>query len=710
MTQIATQTKEPSTEKKKLFSYRPDIEGLRGIAAIAIIIFHVNKTLLPSGFIGVDIFFVISGYVVTASILRHQSAGIIDYLTGFYQRRVLRLIPTLLACILATTLLSALFVRPDTLTDALSVGKWALLGWSNNYLIDASNDYFGLGTELNPFVHTWALGVEQQFYFVFPILLALIYGLRRPAQNRRLALRVLLALVACSGALSLLFTQTDLIRAYYSTLSRFWEIAAGALLCSAVVVWPNFFSRLYLSSRPWLLQLGAIGLLAIAFALTPAAPGFPMPWAILTVAGTLLFISAGFNPSSRLNRAVSHPFLTYVGGISYSLYLWHWPVFVLFRWTIGINSTFKALAALAVTVAIALVSYYLLEQPARKLKGMDYRKVFVIALVGIFVVGTSNVAIAKPLQGSLYLYREYNSSDWEADANQILIEGTQISRKNCKTDPKEKNPAIAQQQFIACTLPGTPASKPHIFMVGDSHAEGLIPMFEEVAEGTGIGITTVFARGCLFSQHVLAAGEDNQCNNYAKNLLNLIEEKSKPDDIVLVISRYTAYLIDSSPIPLREQERYDKQGYDQYYRDGKPISKAAARRYVAQEYAETATRLKAKGVKFIVQAPLPEYFARADQCLPVWFSASSGLKPECFTTRASNLEQRRPVIDMLQAAQRSEAEVYVWDAFDRLCPSNECLHFSNNKPLVYDDNHLSVYGSRSLANDFIGFLQRNQLI
>ena len=151
---------------------------------------------MPSGFRGVDVFFVISGYVVTASILRHKSENISDYFTAFYKRRILRLMPALLACVLVTTVVGGLFIRPDSFSLALEVGARSLIGWSNNYLIASSSDYFGLGTELNPFTHTWSLGVEEQFYFIFPIILAAVYGLRRrPVQNKKVAVVVLTVLV-----------------------------------------------------------------------------------------------------------------------------------------------------------------------------------------------------------------------------------------------------------------------------------------------------------------------------------------------------------------------------------------------------------------------------------------------------------------------------------------------------------------------------------
>jgi peptidoglycan/LPS O-acetylase OafA/YrhL len=699
----------PILEKSDLYQYRSDIDGLRGLAVIAVIVFHINAALLPGGFTGVDIFFVISGYVVTASILRRQSKDIGDYFATFYKRRLLRLLPALLACIFLTTVIAGLFVKPDSLSPALSVGGRALIGWSNNYLIASSSDYFGLSAELNPFTHTWSLGVEEQFYFIFPMILASLYGLRRPVQNKYWAVVVLTALVVGSAGLCSAFARTDIIRAYYYMPSRFWEMASGALLFSLLVAFPKAVKRLQQQRwLCWVSQLLAVILIVGSFIFVSSEKNFPMPGAIFPTAGAFLLIASGINENSYLRALLSARPWTYLGEISYSLYLWHWPVAVIFRWTIGLNSVSKSLAAIMLTAALSLASYYWIERPVRKMTSLSCRRVFVMAIGGILMTGMCTVAVAKPLQGSLYLYREFNSQDWLATPQQIIIRNSQISGNNCKISEQDTSASAIQNQFETCTVSAVDQNKPHIFVFGDSHARALSPMFDEVHKKLGLGVTMVFSPGCLVSAHISSVSNDDTCPKQATSVFELIKDKMHPGDIVLGVSRYSGYLSDKPPISWLERSSYEGEGL--LYIDGKAVSKTAARQYYSDELAAMAKVLASKGVSFVIPAPIPEHYFSADQCLPTWFSVGSGLKPECFTARSLNLNYRETTIDSLQKAQKISENIYIWDVFDKLCPGDNCAHFKKGKPLFYDDDHISVYGSRSLAPNFVDFLKSHNLI
>jgi peptidoglycan/LPS O-acetylase OafA/YrhL len=261
------------------FRYRPEIDALRGVAVLAVLVFHLNPHWLAGGFVGVDIFFVISGYVVTGSLLNHAHEPLPRRLAGFYLRRVRRLLPNLFACIGVTALATALLVPPRETRGLFTTAVKSLFGWSNNHLVGASKDYFGLDAALNPFVHTWSLGVEEQFYLVFPLLLVLCgFGGRR-------TLPLLLAGIVLSLGLSLWWTVEAPISAFFLMPSRFWELASGAALLRAqrrrfAEGWP---------SGPRVQLLGG-ALLVVALLFTPERQAFPAPAALPAVLGTLLLL------------------------------------------------------------------------------------------------------------------------------------------------------------------------------------------------------------------------------------------------------------------------------------------------------------------------------------------------------------------------------------------------------------------------------------
>ncbi|MEL6605284.1 MAG: acyltransferase family protein [Cyanobacteria bacterium J06614_10] len=708
--------------------YRFDIDGLRGVAVVAVILFHINTEWLPGGFTGVDIFLIISGYVVTASILRHKSANFVAYITEFYKRRVLRLMPVLLVCVLVTVLLTALFVNPGVTGPIFTVAERSLFGWSNNYLIASSSDYFGIGAELNPLTHTWTMGVEEQFYFIFPTLLFCLYGLRRPVKAKQMNLWIMLGLVTVSIVLCLFYSANMPIHAYYFMPSRFWELAAGSLLYLCLTTFPTLLpvepapvgqAVVYPSpsarSLRWklrLFQIAAACLILGGFVLISAGPGFPIPGAIPTTIGTLLFIYTGLNQKSVLNRSVTHPFLIYLGKISYSLYLWHWPVFTLFRWTIGLESIFRICLALLLTIVLSLLSYYYLEQPVRKLKRLRRRQVFAGALAAVFVVGSTCVVLSGPAKGNMYLAQPYAESSWWVSAEEALVEGTAVTEENCWNWLDKENHTVSAVQLDLCTLPPATQDSPHLFLLGDSHGFSFIPMLAEVRAQTGMGMTTVANAGCPISLNVLRrraeGGMYTKCNDYVVSMLALLRERARPGDVVMIAARYRAYLTDVSPISLEDTVSYSEGAYD-LFQDGELLSKVDAQQQIAADLASIADSFASEGVSVVLSAPLPEHRMRAEQCLPVWFSAGSGLKPECFVSRTENLAHRQPMVSMLQEVANETAQTVLWDPFDELCPDAQCSHFREETPIYRDDDHLSLHGSKSLAPNFIQLLNQSVL-
>ena len=344
-------------------SYRADIDGLRAIAVLSVVIFHANPRLVPGGFIGVDIFFVISGYLISSLILSGLKDGSFSYL-DFYARRIRRLFPALIAVLLATLALGWFTLLP---TEFASLGRHTLAAaaFAANILNYAEDGYFDAPAISKPLLHIWSLGVEEQFYFVFPALLILVW------RKRRAELFLILIGIA-SFALNVATVRDHLSFAFYLPLTRFWEFLAGALLSSVPVAYSKYDQRMTLGPLvmvPWRDGMAAAGLLMIfaGFAVI-STDYFPGWWALLPVFGTVLLIGAG--PLAWINRKIlADRKLVFIGLISYPLYLWHWPLIVMGRTIMDAydNKYERSTAIVAVTLAFVLawLTFQFIERPVR---------------------------------------------------------------------------------------------------------------------------------------------------------------------------------------------------------------------------------------------------------------------------------------------------------------------------------------------------------
>jgi peptidoglycan/LPS O-acetylase OafA/YrhL len=355
-------------------SYRPDIQGLRAIAITLVVLAHAGVSAFPGGFVGVDVFFVLSGYLITGLLVReHASTGRIR-LAAFIARRLKRLLPALLVMLvlvilIATALLSHYEVREQS-ASMVYAATWT----SNLFFALSTLDYFSELQTRDLFLHTWSLGVEEQFYVIWPLLLlvtlaVLTRTLGRDGHHRQLIM-VLGLLFAGSLVLSLYWAATLPLWSFYLMPSRIWQFALGAV----VFAWFHGRSRVSGdisapdSSRLWSKASGVIGLFLIigsALLLHPnlTYPGF---WALIPSAGAALVIAAGHQSESRSNGTgslLAHPALVWVGDRSYSWYLWHWPVLMLgFAWGMQ-NRLVESTGLVALSLSLAILSYRWVEQP-----------------------------------------------------------------------------------------------------------------------------------------------------------------------------------------------------------------------------------------------------------------------------------------------------------------------------------------------------------
>jgi len=325
-------------------AYRPDVDGLRAVAVLAVLAYHAFPSVLPGGFAGVDVFFVISGYLITGIIVDDLERGRFTY-RNFYWRRIRRIFPALILVLAACLALGWLVLLPD---EYAQLGKHvaAGAGFVSNIALWREAGYFDSAAELKPLLHLWSLGVEEQYYLVWPLLLLLF---------RRHMGWMIVVLGAASFALNIWMVHTHPTAAFYLPFTRFWELLAGSYLAFAV--------RKEGSSRH--LSILGMGLIVLGFILLEPQKAFPGWWALLPVLGAALLIRAG--PQAWVNRRVlGHPAMVFVGLISYPLYLWHWPLLTYARIVHGGEPPVAfRLALLAASVLLAWLTYRLVEKPIR---------------------------------------------------------------------------------------------------------------------------------------------------------------------------------------------------------------------------------------------------------------------------------------------------------------------------------------------------------
>ncbi len=334
------------------FVYRPEVDGLRAIAISGVFLFHLNHQWLPGGFVGVDVFFVISGYLITSILCQDCEAGRFS-LAKFYQRRIARLFPAFFTVAFVTLAVSWLVYTPQDFASAGANLVAASLSLANVKYMFQGN-YFEISPDAQPFLHYWSLSVEEQFYLFFPIALFIILR-----YARQYTITILALFGTCSLAGSVLLTPINPVWAFYLLPTRAWQLTAGCL----VAVIPFVTERE--SRAPAGLSAVGLCLIAMSFVLIKEGPRFPGMIAILPVIGAVAVILPSRDGLAK--RLLSSSSMVGLGKVSYSLYLWHWPVFSLVDYQFySLSEPVRLALKVGISITLTLVSFYIIEKPARR--------------------------------------------------------------------------------------------------------------------------------------------------------------------------------------------------------------------------------------------------------------------------------------------------------------------------------------------------------
>lgn len=513
-----------SVEARTESNRRRDVQGLRAVAVLAVVVYHAGIPL-PGGFTGVDVFFVISGYVITLMLLREWGRSGRISLGSFYLRRVKRLVPALAVMVSATLLVSLFFLPPLGEDNRVLYTAAAALLFVANVAIDIlSGDYFAARSQTNPLLHTWTLAVEEQFYLGFPLLLVLgLVVLGRRIGARRGALTLIATATAVSFSLAVLASSTELpigesLLGFYSPLSRAWEFGVGSLLAFAEPA----LRRIPRAVGSGLAALGAAALVA-SFTLISSVTPFPGLWTLLPVLGTAALLIAGVShPEGVITRSVSGRFLGWVGDLSYSLYLWHWPVIVIVTLTWPDSDTVAALAGLA-SIVPAAASYYLIERRFRHVETPTRRSVvlFLLRILWLPVL----TWIAAWWVASRVVAPFVRDEIGQPTLDNIAIETECITEEGF-------NREWAQSCVWGEDRPGEP-----IYLIGDSNAAHFSESVLGAGEIHNRPVTIITAPSCIPLRDMTVTYEDGSevftwCSEYNAFAYDFLET-APPGTIVL---------------------------------------------------------------------------------------------------------------------------------------------------------------------------------
>lgn len=520
-----------ATDANHTLRYRPDIDGLRSLAILPIILLHCGLSILHGGFIGVDIFFVISGFLITGIVTREIAENRFSLLQ-FYQRRVVRILPALAVMMVVALVLGCFLLLPDALRD-LGYSTTATSVFGSNFYFYATSNYFSERADVQPLIHTWSLAVEEQFYLVYPLLLLSLHRF-----DRKFLIRVLVAIGAVSFAVGGWLAAYDASAGYLLLPARIWELALGALV--ALGAYPRFAPGL-LRSTLCILALLGIGL-CVTF--TRSGWPFPVPLALPPVAGAAFLLA--YMPGTPVARVLETAPLRAIGRISYSLYLWHRPIIAFYLLGRGVTLTLVDSAILlTATFVAATASFYLVEQPALRVwrsasgpaKASSGFKPLAIAALGILSFAAAGFLVATEAERIRPLPPEVARV-----AGYLGFDDTKAGRAQFDTDRCFVMPTGSDYD-PACMILGPGRS--NVLLVGDSHAAQLSQALR--AQMPSRRLVQATAVGCRPLLH--GKGLD-RCREVVENAFHHLDFRRI--DMVILAGRW----LENDPEPLAETVRY----------------------------------------------------------------------------------------------------------------------------------------------------------
>lgn len=672
--------------------FRPDIQGLRAIAVGMVLLYHAGISFLPGGFSGVDVFFVISGFLITGMLVRQSLQHGRIYLKDFYSRRIRRILPAATVVILFTAL-ATVFILPRTRWENIAQDLMGSALYVVNWVLADKTDYLNAEVPPSPLQHFWTLAVEEQFYIVWPLLIVVLLFVAQRlvrrrnngmidstnAYTRRAAEIGVFLVIVPSLAWSIYYSAASPAPAFFVTTTRLWELAIGA----AIAVYAVYLERVPYTIGRALQIAGLLAVVASAFVLSSETifPGYAALLPTLGAAGVIIGGMAGRATTGPARLLTARP-MVWTGDLSYSLYLWHWPLIIFATFLAGGElPVLYGLLVVALSVVPSWLSYHFVEQPFRHwsfLKAKVNRALSAgVALMLIGVIAGASVLGAVRMSTSNAPENPEDSGLGAAaiESDPSALEVTDTS-ETILPDPIDANEDRAAASDPSCFVDqektelnpcifGDEDSDYRVVLAGDSHAGQWQPALDKIAQDNGWRLETHTKNACAVNSVALQESGEfyESCYEWNENLMNYLTGPDAPDHVIIGASKHNSY--EEAP-----------EGYRTGSRD--------------EGFAASWSQIRENGtdVTVILDTPRPEIDV-----------------PECVAENTDNLSScaydREEVIGNSgaegQKRAASEANVNYVDLSDSFCNAQSCPPVIGSVLVYRDDHHITATYAETLA-------------
>ena len=647
-------------------NYRPEIDGLRALAVLGVVFYHAefyffNNNILKGGYLGVDVFFVISGYLITSLILKELKVTGKFSLSNFYERRARRILPVLFLIILSVTPFALIAYLPDTLINFSKSTISSIFFSSNFYFYISGQDYWEISSNLKPLLHTWSLSVEEQFYLVFPLFFIFV--------NKFFKKHILLFLISfffLSLILYIFFYEKNPLLTFYTPITRGWELLAGAIIAwleSRIKKKQNFIIDEF---------LGVVGLVIIFYYFFYADNNAneQIIFSIAVVIGTTLIIWFS-NNNTNINKFLSKKYLVKLGLISYSLYLWHFPIFSFTVYVFGKLNNTAMLLLIIISIIVSIITYKYVETPFRNQKIVRQKSFLIIlSILLLTILLTAFVVIKKQGITNLITFNEFQLKN--------LINGGNKIKMN------ERGEVFGDKNI-----------KPSFIVYGDSHAHMYLNSLDTLAKKKQLSFISFTHPACFSFENLTNYYKKNiriSCFNKYKYLNNFLKKNDLPVlfiyDWVKIISKKNDYkpwkIIDDKSeelesilidILIKEIEYIKKKGLFQskWYLIGKVPSSGSGQN---KDYLKCINKKR---------------FNNKIEC-PSKFKISKGS-----FYNGNNL---------IKKFAKNNKDFIFLNPYDFLCDAEFCYTTKEQNILYYDHHHLTVFGADLIAPEILNTLNK----